>query len=349
MSSRRVMNSPDRVDMATRSLPRQRLASWTITTSNASASRPRGPNGPLHPRNVAVVVGAPYVDDPIESSLELVEVIGDVGGEVGALSVGPDQHAVLFVAVRRGVEPERSVSLVGFATLAQDLEGAWDGPRGDERALGEPVVEHHPETGQIVADPAQDVGEHGIGHQRVVVLSEGGPGRRDEGVEVRILALGGRRLAQVAAKPNVVLPGQLPGHVPDVLSLVAAAGERRAARPVDNLQVAQPYAESQDVHLAARVVHVVLAFDVPAHRLEQIGHRRTAGRAAPVSDVERTGRVDRHELHLHPPARKAPRSAPRGPRADDLGRDALKGFVRHREVDEAGAGHRGRLQVARGR
>ena len=112
-----------------------------------------------------MVVGAPDVDDPVEPSFELVEVIGDVGGEVGALSVGAHEHPVLLVAVGGRVEPERPVSFVGFAALAQDLEHARDGPRGDELALGEPAIEHHPETCEVIADPAQEAGEHGIGRR----------------------------------------------------------------------------------------------------------------------------------------------------------------------------------------
>ena len=65
--------------------------------------------------------------------------------------------------------------------------------------------------------------------------------------------------------------------------------------------------------------------------------------------MERAGRVDRYELHLHPLAREPPRPAPRGVQVDDLRRDALKGPFGHREVDEAGAGHGRRLHVARGR
>ena len=273
-------------------------------------------------------------------SLELVEVIGDVGGEVGALSIGPDQDPVLLVAVGRRVEPQRPVVFVGFAALAQDLEHARDGPRGYEVPLGEPAVEHHPETGEVVADPAQDPFENGVGDERVVAFPESGAGPCDEGVEKRVVAFGERGPGEVAPQPGVMLTGELPRDVADVLTPVATARKSRAHRPLDRVQVAQPDAEGQDIHLAARVVDVVLALDVPTHRLQQVRHRGTAGRAAAVSDVERTGRVDRHELHLHPLAGEASRPAPRGVRVDDVGRDALKGAFGHREVDEAGAGHR---------
>ena len=53
------------------------------------------------PGDVAVVVGAEHVDQPAEAALELVPVVGDVGGEVGRLAVGADQHPVLVVAEGR--------------------------------------------------------------------------------------------------------------------------------------------------------------------------------------------------------------------------------------------------------
>ena len=47
---------------------------------------------------MAVVVGAPDVDDLVEAADgELVAVIGDVGGEVGVEAVGPAEHVVLQI------------------------------------------------------------------------------------------------------------------------------------------------------------------------------------------------------------------------------------------------------------
>ena len=76
---------------------------------------------------MAVVVGAPDVDDLIEAAdLELVAVVGDVAGEIGVEAVGAAQHVVLqtelvdvlvllaLLAVLvahdlRGLDPERAV------------------------------------------------------------------------------------------------------------------------------------------------------------------------------------------------------------------------------------------------
>ncbi len=61
----------------------------------------------LYPRDVAMVIGAPDVDDPVESAVEFVQVIGDVGSEVGVLAVFTLHDAILLVAVVGGTEPLR--------------------------------------------------------------------------------------------------------------------------------------------------------------------------------------------------------------------------------------------------
>ena len=51
---------------------------------------------------VPLVVGAKNVDDSVEPALEeLVVVVGNVPGEVGWISVAPDDDFVLVVAQRR--------------------------------------------------------------------------------------------------------------------------------------------------------------------------------------------------------------------------------------------------------
>ena len=65
--------------------------------------------------DVAVVVGAEHVDQAVEAALELVAVVGDVGGEVGRLAVGADQDPVLVVAELGRAQPGRALALVDVA------------------------------------------------------------------------------------------------------------------------------------------------------------------------------------------------------------------------------------------
>ena len=65
--------------------------------------------------DVAVVVGAPDVDEQVEAAGELVAVVGDVGQQVGGLAVGLDEHAVLVVAEVGAAQPDGAVGVVDHA------------------------------------------------------------------------------------------------------------------------------------------------------------------------------------------------------------------------------------------
>ena len=67
------------------------------------------------PRDRAVMVGAPDVDQVVEAAAELLGDVADVGGEVGRLAVRADDHPVLVVAEGGRAEPERAVLLVDVA------------------------------------------------------------------------------------------------------------------------------------------------------------------------------------------------------------------------------------------
>ena len=73
-----------------------------------------------------MVVGTPDVDDVVDA-LELIPVIGNVGGEVGVLAIGLDQNAVLVIAQVGGAEPQGAVLGVEIAHLVELLKSAVDG------------------------------------------------------------------------------------------------------------------------------------------------------------------------------------------------------------------------------
>ena len=57
------------------------------------------------PRDIAVVVRAPYIYDCIEAPVELLLVVGDVRGEVCILAVLLFYDPVLVIPEPRGTEP----------------------------------------------------------------------------------------------------------------------------------------------------------------------------------------------------------------------------------------------------
>ena len=71
--------------------------STTIEAVGAVQAQAR-PERALQAGHMAVVVGAPDVDGLVKAAdLQLVAVVGDVGGEVGVEAVGAAEHVVLQV------------------------------------------------------------------------------------------------------------------------------------------------------------------------------------------------------------------------------------------------------------
>ena len=62
--------------------------------------------------DVAMVVGAPDVDDEVEAAAdELVPVVGDIAGVVGRAPIGADDDVVFVFAQLARCEPERAFAL----------------------------------------------------------------------------------------------------------------------------------------------------------------------------------------------------------------------------------------------
>ena len=159
-----------------------------------------------HPADVAVVVGAEQDDAALEAPLPLVEVVRRVAGDVGAVTVALDDHAVLVVAVLLGAQPDGTVRLVDVAELAEPRERAVGGAGLVEVVLVEVHVERHPEVAQRLLDLVE--------HQPDAVRAE-----RLEGLVVgqpRSLRMGGDDLL---------------GDLGDVLPGVAVLGRRLVPRP----------------------------------------------------------------------------------------------------------------------
>ena len=103
-----------------------------------------------------MVVGAEHVDQPLETTLELVAVVGDVGGQVGRFAAVTDQHPVLVVAELGAAQPQRPVALVGVAALLEPLQRRLDLAARVEVALREPVVEADTEAVERGAHALED-------------------------------------------------------------------------------------------------------------------------------------------------------------------------------------------------
>lgn len=62
-------------------------------------------DGRLQTDDVAVMIGAPDIDQLLESAVKFILRIGDIRAEIGGLAIGADDHAVLVVSVVGRAEP----------------------------------------------------------------------------------------------------------------------------------------------------------------------------------------------------------------------------------------------------
>ena len=96
-----------------------------------------------------MVVGAKHVDGHVSrvfGAMALVPVVGDVGGEVGELTIGLDDHTVLVVAVLGGFKPSGAVLVEDVAAGLELFDGGVDLAVGVQAVLMEPDVEVHAEV-----------------------------------------------------------------------------------------------------------------------------------------------------------------------------------------------------------
>ena len=201
------------------------------------AERRRHRHQALH---VAVVVGAEQDDVALEAALALVEVVGEVAGDVGGLAVLLDDHAVFVVAELGGAQPGRAVGLEDVAERAQTVDGAFDRTRLVQRVL----VREDVEVDAEVVEARLDLAEHQVHAE----LAE------------HLLRLVARQIAQRGRSARIV--GLDPRRDLEDVGAAVPVLRRRLA------QVRGDQAAGEPVDLDAVIVEVVLARDDAALRLE---------------------------------------------------------------------------------
>jgi hypothetical protein len=140
---------------------------------------------------------------------------------------------------------------------------------------------------------------------------------------------------------------QAAGDVHYVIALVAVVGE--AHGDAAELQVTQPHRHREDVHLAAGIVHVVLALNPMAGGLQQVRDRGAVGRASAMADMQGAVRIGRDELHLHRLARLGRCVAVAFALLEHATQGAEPARLVEVEIDEAGTGDLDLGQMLRAR
>ena len=245
-------------------------------------------HGRLQALDVAAVVGAPHVDHVAEAALELVPVVGDVGGEIGIAAVRLQQRPVDIVAELRSrgtasargppnprsgcALRRRQAALVDKPFCAQPLDR-----RGDLLPPSAARCSERSEKNTSCATLSAARSSRICAIIMSIALSRtiGSHSRLRHGLE-RAAVLGRERDA-------------------DRLEIIAGieAFRNRADVLAQRLAVAQVSRAREHVDLRAGIVDVVLARDLVAGELQQVRERIAEHRAAAMPDMHRPGRVGR--------------------------------------------------------
>ena len=291
-----------------------------------------GIHGAFEPGNVAVVVGAPDIDDPLKAALgKFIVVIGNIGGKVGGDPVGPHQHVVLQLGgLRFGQGPAGLFGLLGhhFDVVVPQSAVFFVGPAAvlqllaDGGYLALPVQLAFPEP-DIVADavaaeiPLQggDVLRQRVGHQRVAAL-----------------LLRGGDIA-VAVKRGKGL-----GVVDDIQPLIAVLRQGVAFLALEKLQVPHRQRSAEFIDLVAGVVDVEFPGDAVAAPFQGGGQAVADGAAAGVAHVHGAGGVGGNKFHHDLFAAAVIAAAEGFALLQHLPGEGSKPGLLHVEIDEAGPG-----------
>ena len=259
--------------------------------------RERGDGG-AHALDVAAVVGAEDVDELVVAALDLVEVVGDVGGEVGPAAVGLLDRAVGVVAVGGGAEEGLLARLPVLGELAL---------RRLERALVDEAV--GVERGD--APPRCGRCRRATSRRRSVSMRTSRSARSSRIIAIIASVANMRTSASQSCSPlsrrlSPYLRLQRLADRDQVVAGIEALGD--LGLEAAGLAVALVGGAGEDVDLGAAVVDVIFARDVPAGEVEEARERVAEHRTADVADVHRAGGVGGDELDVDAAAGRRGRS-----------------------------------------
>ena len=124
------------------------------------------------------------------------------------------------------------------------------------------------------------------------------------------------------------------GYIPDVIALVAVA--RKLDFLAAEFEVTQPGRGTENVHLPAGVVDVVLALHVVTDEGEQVCQGGALGGAAAVTDVQRPGGIGGDEFHLNADTLADVAAAEIIALLENPGNDRAAAAAADEEIDETG-------------
>ena len=273
-----------------------------------------------------MVVGPEDVDHQVVATLELGGVVRDVGRAVGGFAALLHEHGVVVLPELGGLQPEGAVGLVGEARVGQAVEHSLHGPVVVQGLLVGIAVHLNVEALQ----GGLDLGKDGL----LGRLSERAEIRRvNQGVPVRLVEVL-RNLHDIL--PEVAVLREVLRHLHG--GPIVERPRRGGGRPGERL-VAGAHRLREHPHLPPGVVVVVLACDVVAGPVEQVGDGVAEDRVAAVAHVERAGGIGAHVLHEGRLPGPHVRLSERVALGQEVGESVEQVVLCEPEIDKSGPGH----------
>ena len=240
---------------------------------------------------MAVVVRTPDVDDLVEAPLlELVAVVGDVGGKIGVEPVGPAEHVVFQVQLG---DVLLALPLLPGVLLQNPAGGQPQGPL---------LLVGVPGSGELVHRLRHISGAVQLGLKEPLVVLDLIPAQvglhlgdvplQTEFRQRSVALLFGNILQAVPVFVIVRL-----GQLPDVVAVVAVLGERHRVLPQNNLEIPRLQGVCELFNLVPRIVDIELPPDLGPVGLQHGGQGVPQHAPPGVAHVHGPGRVGGDELH----------------------------------------------------
>ena len=177
------------------------------------------------------MICAENIDKAIESALALVEMVGNVRGEIRPGAVLPYYYAVLLVAEIAGPEPGGAIFLVEHSPLFENGERIVDPVAFRQALLGEPAIKGDAELGEVFLDIVADAVERLLAYTIEPVLSKQLVRTGDQCADVRLLVAVrgvGRDAIEDSFCTYGIEPVRIDGRsdIPNIVTPVTRGGKR---------------------------------------------------------------------------------------------------------------------------
>ena len=234
---------------------------------------PQGLHGRFHTGNVAVMIGAPKVDDAVKATLEFILMIGNIGGKIGRYPVVTNDYTVLIISEISGTEPEGTALFVDIALLLEGVHSFLDLIRIVEALLAEPHIKLAVKGFQIFPQGCE-----------LFILGKG--------------LEGGKTFCFIHMKELIaIFFFDAPGRDDDIFPMVAIFREGDFFSK--KFQIAGIDGKGQIMHLVARVIDVVFPCHIVTGGKHKVCQARANSGSAAMTHMKRPCRVGTHEFDLN--------------------------------------------------